>query len=237
MFNKNLLIAGLAATIAVPAAAAPFQFDVDGDGDPTQAGFASITDANSGAVDGTLQGTDDGVTVTITGFASSAGRDRGTAASTPGADNNDNNVPEGTFSALYRDFYFAGNGVTVTVNLSGLDASTEYFVTAFSYDSGAFGGGTPVNQDFLVGTDIVGNIAYSGDLSSGLGPDPDTNALTDNSTTFSITTDGSGNATFTTVSSGGQGARLNGLIVDVPEPSSLALLSLGGLAMLRRRRG
>ncbi|MEM6257590.1 MAG: PEP-CTERM sorting domain-containing protein [Planctomycetota bacterium] len=238
MSTKNLLTAGLAAAFVMPAAALPFQFDIDDDVQSpgnTQSGFASLSDIGDGVIDGNLQGTDDGVTVVVTGFPNGTGRDRGLGGS-QGVDNDNNQVPEGTFSDLYRDFHFANPNQTVTVSLSGLEADTSYLVTAFSYDSGAFNG-TAVQQDFLVGSTVVAELDYEGDVSFGPGPDPNTDLLTDYSVTFEITTDGSGNAVFTTLSDGTQGARLNGLIVDIPEPSSLALMGLGGLLIARRRRG
>ena len=241
---KNYFPLGLllgTAMFLIPANAnAQSLFDIDGGGGPTQTGWTSVLVPGTGS---TTSATDvNGVTLTLSGNIAGRGRDRGTAATTQGADNNDNAVPEGTFSALYRDLVFVSNNDVLTVSLTGLLASTTYDITAWSYDSGAFGAGTPVNQNFIdAGASVLANLAYSGDLSGGLGPDPNTNLLTDYAATFQLTTDATGATSFTTVSGAGQGARLNGLrVVEVqvvPEPSSLLVFgSLVGLVGLRRRR-
>lgn len=196
-------------------------FDIDGEGGtvgPTQTDWTSVL--------GTTTATDaNNVSLTLTGNIAGRGRDRGTAATVLGGDNNDNQVPEGDFAAMYQDFVFLGVGEELTVDITGLTPNASYSLTAWSYDSGAFNGNAQdiaVNQDFLVGGNVVANLSYEGDLAGGIGPDPDTSALNDYAATFAIVADGGGNASFSTVSAGTQGARLNGVRIGAP-PELLSL--------------
>ena len=112
------------------ASATTVLFDIDsvtGQGGVNLAGRVSVTGSG-----GTVTGTDGTYTMTISGVNS--GRDRGTAATAQGADNDDNPVPVGAFGDMYRDFvFFSGNSTTT---ITGLLPSTTYPITFFSYDSG-----------------------------------------------------------------------------------------------------
>lgn len=225
------LVVAVAMTLMVSQShAAPILFDVDGQSGTSNP--AGTTLLNWTRVLSDLAGTDsNGVTLTITGAA--GGRDRGIGAGAI-------NVPAGAFAEMYQDIIFTSGatnmapGGTITATFTGLELSTAYEVTAWSYDSGATNASNPdaaVNQDFFAGGAALANITYGGDQ-GGPGPDPNTDALTDYSATFQIFSDANGGAVFTTSSSGSQGARLNGIrLVAVPEPASLALLSLLSLGM------
>lgn len=241
---RNLFVGSVGLVLAlVGGTAAPAaMFDVDGAGGPTQTGWSSV--GPTLADPAVLGGTDGSINVTVTGFASADGRDRGVAATPQAADNNNNQVPEGTFADLYRDFYFKRNADPVTVAFTGLDANTVYDVTAWSYDSGATGG-TAVQQNFLIDSIIVAELDYEGDNGTGVGPDPNTNSLDDYSVMFQLTSDAGGTASFTTTSDGtaSQFARLNGFeivaaAIPIPEPGTLVigLLSILGMATAYRRR-
>ena len=112
---------------------------------------------------------------------------------------------------LYRDFFY-NNG---TYTLSGLDASTDYVVTIYNYDNDA-----TTNSNYYIGAndgtpDVISNST-------------DSNVVFD----LAVTSDGDGEVLITVTN-----ARFNGLEVSaVPEPGSLALMALGGLCVLRRRR-
>lgn len=226
-------------SLSTAAAAAPILFDIDGEASggnngPTQAGWTSLTNGSTAT-------NPDGVMLTITGDSSIAGdgRNRLTAATPLGEDNDDNPVPEGMFAPLYQDFIFARGANVMTASFAGLAADTTYTATVWSYDSGAFlASGDAVLQDFTVGGSVVANLSYSGDLAGGLGPDPDTSTLVDYAVTFLLTSDATGAASFSTVSTGSQGARLNGVrLVEIPEPAALGicLLAVAGMTGVRRQ--
>jgi hypothetical protein len=133
-------------------------------------------------------------------------------------------VGGGTNAALFDDFIYDNSGpFTMTLSGPGISANTEYDMTICSY-YGAQARNTTIT-------------AASGTTGTTLGPiafvNPPT-SLSDNSATGTFTSDGSGNLT---LSLGGSRPAINGFtITAVPEPSTTALLGLGGLTLIMRRR-
>ncbi len=192
-------------------------------------------------------GTSGAVTLTITGVGAPAlwGDDRGTAATTQGADNDDDPVPEGTYGDMYRDYVYAyrpnSPGTGMDLDFAGLAGDTTYDVTVWGYDS-RVDSSTPPTRTASWGPNggSTVNLAYYGDL-GGPGPDPNTNALTDYSVDFQATTDGAGALTIegrNVDNSKGfvaNGIRLTPEAPPIPEPAGLGLIGLALLAVRRKR--
>jgi hypothetical protein len=131
----------------------------------------------------------------------------------------------GTNADLFDDFYFK-NGGTMTVILSGdgISADTDYDMTFWAYYSVEARDTTIAGSAGTTGTSL-GPIAFVVPTS-----------LSDNSASGTFTSDGTGTLTFAVSGSASRPA-LNGFtITAVPEPSTTALLGLGGLALILRRR-
>ena len=191
MSRVSAVVLGLVAVLAISATgyAAPILFDFDV-GSPTNAGWNSA---------GSTGGTAGPVSIAITpvGSVSIDGRERGTAATPQGVDNNDIQVPAGVYADMYRDFIFAIDSNTTSegmdIAVSGLTANTDYNVTVWSYDSGSHSSARAASWGQAGGSTVI--LPFEGD-NGGVppGPDPDTNLLTDYSATFRMTSDGSGGA-------------------------------------------
>ena len=206
---------GALALTATSANAALLAIDINNGASPTETGF--VGQNTSGVVHATTAGN---ITVSFTG--QQAHHDRGAS----GGVNND----------LYRDFIFENNtgnspDITLTLTGPGVAASTDYILTFYAYDSG----------DNSRRTGIAG---ISGTTGTTLGPVinlatgvPDT--LDEYAVTGTFTSDGAGTLTFGIdgLPGGGERTVLNGFQLEaVPEPSTTALLGLGGLALILRRR-
>ncbi|YCM46687.1 hypothetical protein V2O64_11715 [Verrucomicrobiaceae bacterium 227] len=166
------------------------------------------------ATTGPFSATANGIVLTLDSTTEFRGRDRGTANTSQGTDNNDNAVPVGEFADMYRDFGFLLTGETLTGSLSGLLPNTNYFVRIISWDSGQ--GGT--NESLWGPTGNASNpFSFSGDLvnNTELSIDPNTDLLIDKSIVFVIQADGSGEATFEGTSLAGAILAFNGVVVDV----------------------
>ena len=264
--KKLLMIMAMVAVIGMTgtANAADILFDLEGSAVPAngadlQSGWAAATtdqgvsphdfDGDDEDVRPSGGGTSGAVTLSIVGVGTNVGlwsRDRGTAATPQGVDNNDIPVPQGTYGDMYRDFVGAAASASTSegmdLNFTGLTPNANYDVTVWAYDSGS---------NFLRTTSwgVTGgptvNIAFDGDNGGFPGPDPNTNLLTSYAANFSGTADGAGAltvegryATGSFVGVMASGIRLTSEEAPpdpVPEPAGLGLIGLALLAVRRKR--
>ena len=223
MSRVSAVVLGLVAVLAISATgyAAPILFDFNVGSSPTNTGWnsAGSTGGTSGPVSIAIAPVGGGIWIDA--------RERGTALTPQGVDNNNIQVPAGLLGDMYRDFLFAngsnaaGEGMDIAV--SGLAPSTEYDVAVWSYDSGS--PGTRSATWGQSGGSTV-SLGFQGDNGSAPGPDPDTTQQTDYSATFKMTSDAAGSAVIEGRTTAGFGAVhnvfLNGIAFSegpLPAPS------------------
>ncbi|HEV7300722.1 MAG TPA: PEP-CTERM sorting domain-containing protein [Tepidisphaeraceae bacterium] len=235
--HKILLAAAVAvSSIGQSGYAAPFLNVEFGPGNSaTESGFTNVTAAGGPVV--TSAGN---VTVALTNAPTGSQRDRG-VLSDSGAF---------TYADLYDDFVRSDGGNTLTVALSGAGIlpGTSYVVTLYGFDpqgTGSATGSTVVSN--VQGYKQTGGASFGTITYAVVNGNPGASAPTANEQ-YSITTtlnSGAGgllSVDITPVSStsGYTSAILNAIQVSqvtmVPEPTALGLLTVGGLAVLRRRR-
>lgn len=232
MFSKQTLtaLAG-SAVIAIGAQAAPLQIDLGEDVAPPTGweGLGGTPDATSKS--GTFSGYTDlasgNITVSLTDLEFNRGFGNGGGADFPGTD----------LDGMYSDLLFRNDDTkTIDITISGLKAGTFQVTTHHLIESPS-PGSFDVNSTDSTGTSTVGNFTM-GTGSGGASPTFNPTVVT-----FDVVSDGVNDIVLeidaTVLSSGGNTGGwfgINGLEIDVPEPSSLALLGIGGLLVAQRRR-
>ncbi|MEM6259557.1 MAG: PEP-CTERM sorting domain-containing protein [Planctomycetota bacterium] len=195
-------------------------------GSGAEANFVLLTgDVTGAATTDTTGGSTGGVTVSVVGAQGVMGEsDLGFGAAGTG-----DYGSFGITDLTYNDGVFnnIGGATFITITFSGLDDSLNYDIVGF------VNGGNTINNTVPVtfsadGVDILTTgAATSGGSSSGtLAPAIISSASTDGSGVLEVT-----------FSTNNTPFGIGGLtLTAVPEPGSLALLGLGGLCVLRRRR-
>jgi hypothetical protein len=208
-----LLCSAFFATHSANAATPILSVDVQGtDGDNgTETGFVTLGASNFNTLTDTsstnLTATQSGVTLTINSGIVSF-------------------FNQGGSSALSGDVMFlnvAGTSASVGFEISGLSVGQEYQITSFAGQVGDRDLVTTIGSE---STTVV-NIAGGGPSSASM--------------TVTAVDDGGGNGILTGIFTGGPGGQaegnLGGIQVSlVPEPSASALLGIGGLTLILRRR-
>jgi hypothetical protein len=209
------------------------------DGSATEQGFTNLSATG---------------TVLSTNPANTLGRDITITLSTAGTANatnlrsrNDSRLIDGgafTFNELYDDFFRADGGVApiLRVQVGNLEANTPYVFTIYSFDiQGNGGSGTATNtMDYVAtGSSVAfGQITYQGGADAVA---PTTNNQYSVTTTLLSSATGVISVDARYVSSVGGSAPyaaavVNGIQLQIPEPSSTLLALLAGAPLLLRRR-
>ncbi|MGJ8672717.1 PEP-CTERM sorting domain-containing protein [Rubritalea sp.] len=126
-------------------------------------------------------------------------------------------------------------GDRLQLSLTGLAANTTYVFTSYHFDTHDQSGTFIVDQTPTASETATSPFAF--DEAGGVGGfTPETT----NAYSFDVTSDGSGNLDITYTQNSGTWIGINGFdlvsTASVPEPSSTALLGLGGIALILRRR-
>lgn len=139
----------------------------------------------------------------------------------------------GLQNALLQDGIYINNSAALTFTFSGLDISQTYLLDVF--------GGLDVTNATPADFTLSIGSAFTGAATQVLNVDnSDGNNNGAIASWASITPDATGNISVTVTATGGLGGRrteVNAIRLEsIPEPSSTALLGLGGLALILRRR-
>lgn len=189
-------------------------FDFNGAGGPNQPGFTGISPAGTGTTN--YNAVSNGITMdmNITGATNTAHRNRGNAG----------------LGNLVRDFGQWFNNTTadaeIAFSFTGLELNTHYNISFFVYNAGS----GQMRHNFYEGTSSADPFITQFTTASAPG-----NPAWTPGVTFSFNSGATGQLDITMQEAGSR-LNMDGIsIVATPEPTSIALLGLGGLALILRR--
>lgn len=232
-----LLAAAASLLCATPSRAALISVDFDQTtAVATQAGFTSIAGPVSNATT---------LSQVVGGFTVSA--DFTSTSAFSGAFNRGGVTNGGalTYADLYNDFLYTNlaSSAGIILSIAGVTPNTPYTFTLYSFDP-SMSTATSITTTFAAGANTSGasgTVTYTSVTPTYTSVVPTTNNQYSTTLTFTSTT--STINIFATATNNAPGIsadylRINGFTMDaVPEPASLALFSLAGLTLVRRRRG
>jgi hypothetical protein len=141
------------------------------------------------------------------------------------------------YERLYRDFVYRNGPSSGSINfsVSGLQSNTPYYVRLYSYDDDNALPAKTLTTVFSADTALQTS-GSSGTVTYTTNQDPTTEHQY--SVLLEFTTSPTGVLGIVASEQNGNNLRVNGfeIVSVVPEPASLSLLGLAGLAALRRRR-
>lgn len=191
-------------------------FDFNGAGGPNQSGFTSIVPGGTGTT--SYNAVNNGITLdlTILNFNATAHRNR-------------NNAAAGNLVMDFAQWYHTTNAnAEAAFSFTDLDPNTDYEISFFVFNIGSgqmthrFYEGTSSADPLITTYTTAGNQNNYSTWSPGI--------------TFRINSGATGQIDVTMQEAGSR-LNIDGIsLVKVPEPSSIALLGLGGLALFRRSR-
>lgn len=230
VFHRQALLAAVACGFGLSAGASTVMFDFGNSSDSganEQAGWTQF-DAPQGGIAAPFTSPADPVenwTVTLIKTGDGSG--------TVGGRNRNPLTTGGTFTLgdVYIDFITSWE----TLKINNLDSTKTYDVQFIMFDSNQADG----RSQSVTNTTGGGSVLLGSSNGPGSGGTTLTSDLDFSVFGTGLTPDGSGVLEFKFANtSSGTANLINGLVITevVPEPSSLALLGLGGLAMIRRRR-
>ena len=242
--THTLIITSLACITAAQGAALLIDFDNNGPAAPgnTQAGWEAFSDSGDGAASnksvnysGYTDLASGNITVTTTGVTHTRNYNNG-GGTAP-------NFPGGDLDRVYNDMILSNTLNPFNVAIAGLAAGT-FQITTHHLAQGSVAATTSNKSSFDILVTDADSAAFSQDEGNFLmGAGSTTTFFAPTVHVFEVTSNGTDAVILridpTLLAGGGQGAwtGLSGLeIAAVPEPSSTALLGLGGLALIFRRR-